>query len=163
MFEDDEGVVVLADWATNSELAEATSAQLGFAHEPTPPFCGRKGRSRLAVIDGLVNELVVTLLVGALGEDELLTVCGTSVDDLAAEALREARPGSRVRKIPASLLSEYQEATRWSPRTVDMAREAIDAEPPVPPLPAPDPEPKPLFSPEPEPGAPAQAEPEPAP
>lgn len=118
MFEDDEGVVVLADWATNSELAEATAAQLGFAHDPAPPFCGREGRSRLAVIDGLVNKLVVNLLVGALGEDELLTVCGTSVDDQAAEALRAMRPGSRVRKIPASLLIAYQVATRWSPRTV---------------------------------------------
>jgi len=118
MFEDDEGVVVLADWATNSELAEATAAQLGFAHETAPPFCGRKGRSRLAVIDGLVNELVVKLLVSVLGEDELLTVCGTSVDAEAADVLRSARPGSRVRKIPASLLSEYEEATRWQPRTL---------------------------------------------
>lgn len=144
MFEDDEGIVVLADWATNSELAEATAAQLGFAHEPAAPFCGRKGRSRLAVIDGLVNEHVVNLLVGALGEGELLTVCGTSVDAQAAEALRAARPGSRVRKIPASLLSEYQEATRWQPRTSDEpAHENGAAETIASPEAEPDPEPEP--------------------
>lgn len=116
MFEDDEGVVMLAEWATNSALAEATAAQLGYAYQAATPFCGRKGRSRLAVIDGLVSPTVIGLLLGALDEGELLTVCGTSVDPDAAEVLRSRRPGSRVRKIPASLLTEYQEATRWRPR-----------------------------------------------
>jgi adenine-specific DNA-methyltransferase len=116
MFEEDDGVVVLADWAVNTELAEATAAQLGFRYEVASPFCGRKGRSRLAVIDGLVSDTVIELLVGALGNGELLTICGTSVDSAAAERLRELRRGSRVRKIPASLLTEYQDATRWQPR-----------------------------------------------
>jgi adenine-specific DNA-methyltransferase len=119
MFEDDDGVIVLADWAVNGALAEATAAQLGYRYELAAPFCGHKGRSRLAVIDGLVNPTVIELLVGALGEDEQLTVCGTSVDPETAKALRELRPGSRVRKIPASLLTEYQEATRWRPRLVE--------------------------------------------
>lgn len=122
MFDDDEGVVVLADWATNSALAEATAAQLGYAYDPDAPFCGRKGRSRLAVVDGLVSPTVIDLLIGPLGSDELLTVCGTSVDDDAATSLRGARPGSRVRKIPASLLSEYQDATRWRPRITELPR-----------------------------------------
>jgi len=124
MFEDDEGVVVLAEWATNSALAEATTAQLGYAYEAAAPFCGRKGRSRLAVIDGLVSPAVTEILLGALGEEELLTVCGTSVDPDAADALRSKRPGSRVRKIPASLLTEYQEASRWQPRLVNAAADA---------------------------------------
>jgi adenine-specific DNA-methyltransferase len=115
MFDDDEGVVVLADWATNSALAEATAAQLHYAYEPAPPFTGRKGRNRLAVIDGLISPTVIELLISALGADELLTVCGTSVDEQASELLRAQRPGSRVRKIPASLLTEYREATRWQP------------------------------------------------
>jgi len=116
MFDDDEGVVVLADWAINNALAEATAAQLGFAYETAAPFCGRKGRSRLAVVDGLISPAVIELLVGALGDDELVTVCGTSIDPDAADALRAARPGSRLRKIPASLLSEYEEATRRLPQ-----------------------------------------------
>lgn len=118
MFEDDEGVIVLADWAANSALGEATAAQLGYRYEPAAPFCGRKGRSRLAVIDGLVSPTVIDLLVGALGDDEQLTVCGTSVDADADATLRAQRPGSRVRKIPASLLTEYAEATRWRPRLI---------------------------------------------
>jgi adenine-specific DNA-methyltransferase len=128
MFEDDEGVIVLADWAVNGALAEATAAQLGYRYEVAAPFCARKGRSRLAVIDGLVNPTVIELLVAALGEDEQLTVCGTSVDSETTEVLRELRPGSRVRKIPASLLSEYQEATRWRPRLVERTDARADQE-----------------------------------
>ena len=113
MFEEDEGRVVLADWATKTALSEATAAQLGFEYVPDPPFVGIKGRARLAVIDGLVNVDVVELLAQQLGERERLVVCGTSVDPDAADALRKAKPGSRVRKIPASILSEYQETHRW--------------------------------------------------
>lgn len=112
MFEEDAGRVVLADWAINGRLAEATAAQLGYDHSPEPPFCGRKGRTRLAVVDGLVNEAVVALLVGVLPEGELLTVCGTAVDPDARQVLREARPGSTLKKIPASLLSEYRSPRR---------------------------------------------------
>jgi adenine-specific DNA-methyltransferase len=117
MFEDDEGIVVLADWAVNSRLAEATAAQLGFHYEPEPPFAGRKGRTRLAVVDGLVSPDVVQLLIDALPEEERVTICGTAVDPEATEALRKRRPGSRVRKIPASILAEYQEQIRWRPAT----------------------------------------------
>jgi len=119
MFEDDEGQVVLADWATNGKLAEATAAQLGFISELDPPLCGRKGRSRLAVVDGHISSAVVRLLVEQLDERELLTVCGTSIDPQAIDELRTLRPGSRVRKIPDSLLAEYQETHRWRARAVE--------------------------------------------
>lgn len=122
MFEEDEGQVVLADWATNGKLAEATAAQLRFAYEPDPPLCARKGRARLAVIDGHVSSAVVGLLVGALEEGELLTVCGTSIDPQAVEGLRALRPGSRVRKIPDSLLAAYQETHRWQPKSAEAPR-----------------------------------------
>lgn len=115
MFADDGGQVVFADWATNAALAEATAAQLDFAFDADPPFCGRKGRSRLAVIDGHVSAAVVTLLIGQLPEDEQLVVCGTSLDPAVSEQLREGRPGSRVRKIPDSLLAEYRDTIRWRP------------------------------------------------
>jgi adenine-specific DNA-methyltransferase len=114
MFEATEGSVFIADWASNGKLAEATAAQLGFEFELDPPFTGRKGRSRLAVIDGLVNADVAKVLVSALPEDERLTLCGTAIDPDARAALREARPGSTVRKIPASILADYRSA-RWQP------------------------------------------------
>lgn len=115
MFAEDQGVVLLADWATNGKLGEATAAQLGFEFESDPPFTGRKGRTRLAVIDGLISTDVVELIAGALGDNERAVVCGTAVDPAAGKALRQLRAGSSVRKIPASILDEYRQA-RWTPK-----------------------------------------------
>lgn len=123
MFEDADGTVVVADWASNGKLAEATAAQLGFAYEPGSPFVGRKAKNRLAVIDGLVNADVARLLVDALEGDELLTLCGTAVDPATAVALRELRRGSVVRKIPASILAEYRRP-RWQATTAPVSNEA---------------------------------------
>lgn len=108
MFEADGGLVFLAEWMTNGALAEATAAQLGFAYEDDPPFAGRKGRSRLAVIDGVVNESVVRLITTALPENERVVVCGTAIDAEVRSVLRNLRPGSTMRKIPAALLAEYR-------------------------------------------------------
>ena len=114
MFEDDEGHVVLADWATSSALAEATAAQLGYDYDPEMlPFCGRKGRSRLAVIDGLVNEDVARLLVEQLPENEMVVLCATMVDPAAQAVVSEARKGSRLRKIPDSILADYRRSQLW--------------------------------------------------
>jgi adenine-specific DNA-methyltransferase len=115
MFADDAGQVVLADWATNGALAKATAAQLHFPYVPEPPFSGTKGKTRLAVIDGHVSAAVVELLVQQLGEDERLVVCGTSIDPQAADVARVARSGSRVRKIPDSLLADYHENRQRRP------------------------------------------------
>jgi hypothetical protein len=108
MFEAEAGLVFLADWMTNGALAEATAAQLGFDYEERPPFSGRKGRTRLAVVDGVANEAVIRLLVSGLDERERVVVCGTAIDPDARSILRELRPGSTLRKIPAALLSEYR-------------------------------------------------------
>ncbi len=110
MFEADDGFVFLADWMTNGALAEATAAQLGFEYDEDPPFAGRKGRTRVAVVDGVVNESVVRILVSALPKGERVVVCGTGIDTDARAVLRDLRPGSTLRKIPAALLDEYRSA-----------------------------------------------------
>jgi len=114
MFEAIEGQVFLREWATNGKLAEVTAAQLHYDYEYAPPFAGRRGRSRLSVIDGLVNEDVAQLVVSALPEDERVVICGTAIDPEAKAALRKLRPGSTVRKIPHSILQEYRQAARWT-------------------------------------------------
>ena len=106
------GQVFLSEWATNGKLAEVTAAQLNFEYDYDPPFCGRLGRTRLAVIDGLVNEDVVRLLVTALVDSERLSVCGTAIDSAAKDTLRSLRPGSTVRKVPQSILQEYRQSVR---------------------------------------------------
>jgi adenine-specific DNA-methyltransferase len=108
MFEAEDGLVFLASEMTNGVLAEATAAQLGFEYKPDPPFAGQKGRTRLAVVDGVVNESVVRLVVTCLQDGERVVVCGTGIDLEARPVLRELRPGSTLRKIPAALLSEYR-------------------------------------------------------
>ncbi|MBA3279866.1 MAG: hypothetical protein H0U22_14375 [Geodermatophilaceae bacterium] len=44
---------------TNGVFAEDVAAQLRFHVEHEAPFSGRKGRTRLAVIDGVVDAEVV--------------------------------------------------------------------------------------------------------
>lgn len=112
MFQEVDGRVLLADWATDSALAEATAAQLRFEYELESPFCGRKGRQRLAVLDGIATAEILDLLVGALGEGEKLLLCATAVAPAAHEHLKQISPGSRIRKIPASILAEYRLAYR---------------------------------------------------
>ena len=114
MFDAEDGLVFLADWMANGKLSEATAAQLGFEYEADAPFSGRKGRTRLAVVDGVVNEAVVRLLVSALPERERVVICGTGIDTDARPILRELRPGSTLRKIPAALLDEYRSSRQLS-------------------------------------------------
>lgn len=114
MFDDDDGQVVLADWAFGTALGEATAAQLGFAYDPEAlPFCGRKGRTRLVVVDGIVNEAVVRLLVAELADDERLMICGTMIDGAARDVLTDLRPGSSLRKVPESILADYRRSQLW--------------------------------------------------
>ena len=108
MFTADGGQVFLSEWATNGKLAEVTAAQLRYEYAHDPPFAGRRGRSRLAVIDGLVNQDVVRLLVAALSDREIIVVCGTAIDPAARDFVRTLRPGSTVRKIPQSILRDYR-------------------------------------------------------
>ncbi len=108
MFDTDGSFVYLAESMTNGALSEATAAQLGYEYEPVAPFAGRKGRTRLAVVDGVVNEGVVRLLVSALDEHERMVLCGTGIDPDARPVLRELRRGSTLRKIPAALLDGYR-------------------------------------------------------
>jgi adenine-specific DNA-methyltransferase len=112
MFDATNGQVFLSDWATNGQLSEATAAQLHYDYKPDPPFCGLRGRSRLAVVDGLVNSAVVRLLVDALADGERLVVCGTAIDPEVRTILKDLLPGSSVRKIPQSILREYRQALR---------------------------------------------------
>jgi adenine-specific DNA-methyltransferase len=135
MFDEEDGTVYLAAWATSSRLAEACAAQLHYEFEPEPPFAGRRGRTRLAVIDGLLNEDVVRLLVANLPDDERLVVCGTAVDPAARTLLRELRRGSSVRKIPASILRDYRKSSWALPAAAPDGKGSVPADDGVPEIP----------------------------
>ena len=63
-------------------------------------FTGARGRQRLAVVDGVVDEQVVNTVVSALREKERAVVVGKAVLPEAEQLLRELSPGSRVRQAP---------------------------------------------------------------
>lgn len=94
----------LAQWVTNGAFAEAVAAQLGFAVEHQPPFSGIKGRSRLAVVDGVVDEEVVRAVVARLGDGERAVVVGKGATAEAGDLLKQLSPGSRLRKAPRDLI-----------------------------------------------------------
>lgn len=98
------GEVFLAEWATNGAFSEAVAAQLGFAQVDEPPFCGLKGRARLAVLDGVVGATEMEFLVASLGDRERAVVVGKAFTDDAEARLRQLSPGSRVRHAPGELL-----------------------------------------------------------
>ncbi len=115
MFAEVNDVVVLAEWASGGELADAAAAQLGFVYRPELlPFCARKGRCRLAVVDGRVNRAVVEMLSGFLNDDETMLICATSLDPAARDALPR---GSRLQKIPSSILDRYRRQYRTRRRS----------------------------------------------
>lgn len=129
MFDEVDGRVYLADWAVNGALAEASAAQLGYTYALDPPFCGHKGKSRLAVVDGLVSEAVVRLLVDALPSGEKLVVAGTALDPAVRDVLRSISPGSSARKVPESLLDDYRQSRRALLRLASVLDEAqVDSE-----------------------------------
>jgi adenine-specific DNA-methyltransferase len=131
MFEEEDGQIFLAAWASGDHLAEAVAAQYNFDYEQETPFCGRRGNERLAVIDGLVNDAVVDFLLDWLPAGELLVVYGTGIDPYAQERLAQEHRGSSLEKIPEAIISNYRMVGRqrsglsWASSFTNDAQEPI--------------------------------------
>lgn len=99
-----DGAIYLSEAAVNGTFSRSVCGQLGFRVEREDPiFCGRKGRTRLAVIDGVADEHVVRTVVSSLGLDETAVVVAKGIQEGSAALLRELSPGSRIRKAPEDL------------------------------------------------------------
>lgn len=99
--------VLLADWVKEKEFSEVVAAQLGFSHESRlngEPFCGRRGRARLAVIDGVVDDVIARAVLGQLDEGERAVVVGRGVTPEAQHLASDLSPGSRIMKAPRDLV-----------------------------------------------------------
>ena len=103
MFEDYEGSLVLAPWATNGELSKAVAAQLGYEAGVDGPFAGTKGRSRLAVIDGMLTTGVADFLLAQLDDGQTLMAVAQTLEPGIEDHIRSSRSGSRARKVPRDL------------------------------------------------------------
>lgn len=100
----EDGDVYLSESATNGAWSQSVAAQLKFTLTPDHPvFCGVRGRQRLAVIDGVADEVVVHTAVENLGEKERAVVVAKVVLPEAEARLSELSPGSRMRKAPRDL------------------------------------------------------------
>lgn len=109
----DGGTVLLAEHATNGRFARGVAAQLDFDFQADArPLCGRRGRMRLAVLDGAVGPEEVRALVAALGDDERLTVVAKVVLPGAEESLAALSRGSRLRKAPRDVLAHGDRRAR---------------------------------------------------
>lgn len=116
MFEEVAGMVLLAEWATQGDLARAMCAQLGVRYRPDGIFAATRGRVRYVVLDGLVGESTIESILDQLTEGQIVEVWATQVEHDAVEALRKARPGSRLEAIPDSVLDSYRrKAAKQSP------------------------------------------------
>ena len=98
--------VMLADWATNGRFARAVAGQLGFEWQSKKhaPFCGVRGRMRLAVFDGAVGVEEAREVLASLGERERVTIVAKIVLPGVEEFVAEQSKGSRVKKAPRDLL-----------------------------------------------------------
>jgi len=131
------GDVRISAWATGGYLAEATAAQLGFAFEADGPFAGRRGRTRLAVIDGHADATVVAMVAAALSTGERLELAATHIDPSAHATVADLGKGNRLRRIPEGILQSYQRRSALSellqpglPATVDTANGGATTEQP---------------------------------
>ncbi len=118
MFEAVAGIVVLAEWATQGDIARAMCAQLGVRYQPDGIFAARRGQVRYVVLAGLVGHGTVAAILDQLPEKQIVEVWATQIDPEAEEALRKARTGSRLTKIPEAVLDGYRrQAAKNSPFT----------------------------------------------
>jgi adenine-specific DNA-methyltransferase len=114
MYESTAFGVLLADWATNGRFARAVAGQLGFEFQTKKhtPFCGVRGRMRLAVFDGTIGVEEVRQVVAALEDKERVTIVAKAVLPGAEEELAATSRGSRIRKAPRDLIT----MPRWARR-----------------------------------------------
>jgi len=99
--DDEDGTDYLSTAATNGAWSKAVAGQLKFTLTPDDAvFCGVRNRQQLAVIDGIVDEVVVQTVVECLTDGELAMIVGKAVLPEAAALLKELSPGSRIRKAP---------------------------------------------------------------
>ncbi|MEV8367965.1 site-specific DNA-methyltransferase [Microbacterium sp. NPDC064584] len=106
MYDIDEqsGEVFLAESAVNGNWSKAVAAQLRFTLTPEHPvFCGVRGRQRLAVVDGVADEIVVRTVAEHLATNERAVVVAKLVLPGARELLHSLSPGSRIKKAPLDL------------------------------------------------------------
>lgn len=104
MYEIHDGETYLTEDATNGTFSKSVAGQLRYRlTENDPTFCGIKGRSKLAVIDGVVDENIIHSVLQNLGDGYKALIVAKIVMPKAVELLQQLSPGSRIRRAPDDL------------------------------------------------------------
>lgn len=99
--------VLLTDDARGPRFAMAVAGQFGFEWRPDEDgFVGRRGRMKLAVLDGQAGLEETKRLVSLLSADERVTIVSTTVSEGVHEWLEKNSPGSHAWKAPTEVLRE---------------------------------------------------------
>ena len=105
--------VMLTDGAQGPRFARAVAGQLGFDWEsPDGLICGRRGRMRLAVLDGAAGIEEVRQIVSELEETERVTIVARVILPGTEEWLAENSRGSICLKAPNDVLRERRKRRR---------------------------------------------------
>ncbi len=100
------GTVIAANLPAG-QLQRSVAAQLGYTllGDSSGVFTGGRGRSRLAVIDGVADEVVIGDVLAALEYGQTALIAATAFTPGAQPALHEASRGSRCVRIPGDLFA----------------------------------------------------------
>jgi adenine-specific DNA-methyltransferase len=105
--------IMLADDASGPRFARAVAGQLGFDWESTDGLlCARRGRMRLAVLDGAVGIEETRQIVSELDENQRVTIVARVILPGAEEWLSENSRGSICLKAPNDVLRERRKRRR---------------------------------------------------
>jgi adenine-specific DNA-methyltransferase len=105
--------VMLSENAQGPTFARAVAGQLGFDWESSNgSLCGKRGRMRLAVLDGAVGVEEARQIVSELGNMERVTIVARVLLPGTEEWLAENSRGSICLKAPNDLLRERRKRRR---------------------------------------------------
>jgi adenine-specific DNA-methyltransferase len=108
-----EGMIFLRDDVSPTDLARAMAGQMRFTYTPEDaPFCGRRGRMRLAVVPGVVGVEEIDELLDKLPDGTRLTLAAGALLPGAADHLTKASRGSRALKIPRDVFARTLRSAR---------------------------------------------------
>ena len=101
-----------AEGVAPAQLGRSVAAQLGFLPIEHDVFVGAKGRSRLAVLEGVADAVAVHDIVSALADDEAAVIAALAATDDAETTLRDLSRGSRLVKLPVDLFPPTSTVTQ---------------------------------------------------
>jgi len=106
MFDTHSGIICIAEYALNGKLAKLVATQLEYDYQPeNEHFCGKKGDTLLAVVDGMLTKGLVIFLLNSMEKNKFLEIAALAVDpDLENKKFNN---NCKIGEIPVNILRHY--------------------------------------------------------